>query len=294
MKLTTQLLYFFFVIGFLGCASFSTSSVYAKTHIATKASYLYPYESCNIVNTSFTAGEKLHYQVYYNLSAIWVTAGYADFSVTPSDFNGKPAYHLVCEGKSAKKFNWFYQVRDHYESYIDPVTVLPLRSSRDIQEGSFTKKNQFTFDHNRNVVNIDYQYRKGILQYKNQALDMEQCTRDILSAIYHIRSADYQNMKIGDIFPIEMCIDGEMYSAYLRYMGKEEVKTSFGKFRCAKFAPKLIEGDVFADSDSMYLWATDDENRLPILIESRLSIGAIKAYLTSYEGLKHAMESKIK
>ncbi|MGI5834742.1 MAG: hypothetical protein ACOX59_09070, partial [Bacteroidales bacterium] len=36
-------------------------------------------EPCSLQNTSFNAGEKIRYQVYYNIGFIWIPAGVCDF-----------------------------------------------------------------------------------------------------------------------------------------------------------------------------------------------------------------------
>ena len=43
---------------------------------------------CNAKNTSFKAGEKLLFKVYYNASFVWINAGNASFSIEPEEMNG--------------------------------------------------------------------------------------------------------------------------------------------------------------------------------------------------------------
>nr|MBP6540568.1 DUF3108 domain-containing protein [Saprospiraceae bacterium] len=37
----------------------------------------------------------------------------------------------------------------------------------------------------------------------------------------------------------------------------------------------------------MHVWVSNDGNKLPLLIESPLSVGSAKAVLKSYSGLRH-------
>ena len=116
-----------------------------------------------------------------------------------------------------------------------------------------------------------------------------------MSAIYFSRCIDYTGMKKGDVFNIDLFVDGELYPVYLRYMGKENFKTEFGTFRCTKFAPLLLESNAFKGGEDMVIYTTDDENRLPIYIELKLSVGYAKIYLdkNGYKGLRHPMTSKV-
>ena len=38
----------------------------------------------------------------------------------------------------------------------------------------------------------------------------------------------------------------------------------------------------------MNIWVSDDKNKVPLLIESPISVGSIKAVLKSYSGLRHS------
>jgi hypothetical protein len=46
-----------------------------------------------------------------------------------------------------------------------------------------------------------------------------------------------------------------------------------------------LEGRVFKDDEDLSVWISDDENKIPILIQSKVIVGSIKAELISYEGL---------
>jgi hypothetical protein len=84
-----------------------------------------------------------------------------------------------------------------------------------------------------------------------------------------------------------------VYISVIQYLGKEVVKTKAGKFRCLKFKPMVATGKVFSNPYPMTLWVTDDKNRLPILVESAVSVGSVKAELISFSGLANPTEAKL-
>jgi hypothetical protein len=43
----------------------------------------------------------------------------------------------------------------------------------------------------------------------------------------------------------------------------------------------------------MTVWATDDENQIPIYIEAPILVGMVKAKLTNWKGLKNKMKAKV-
>lgn len=94
-------------------------------------------EFCTVRNTAFQSGESINYHVYYTLAGIYVFGGEANFNVNLERYNGKPAYHIVGDGKTIPFFDGFFKVRDKYESYIDTATLQPYKFVRNIVEGDF-------------------------------------------------------------------------------------------------------------------------------------------------------------
>lgn len=284
---------FFWTLLFFSTGTFLT----VDSHVSSPSTYITamsPTNSCSIENNTYDAGESLKYKLYYNWSAVWITAGHAYFNIKNDYLKQNPVYHMTCVGTSAKSFRWIYDIKDKYETYLDPTTSKPLLYKRDIKEGNYTLKNQFTFNHTAQEVTIDYRIKKGKLRVENETKTITPCTHDVLSSIYYVRSLDYTNVKKGDKIYLDVFVDGKMYPSYLHYLGKGEVKTSFGKFRCHKVSPSLISNDVFEEGENMIIWATDDENKLPLLIESKIKVGAVKAYLTKHTGIKHPLTSRVK
>ena len=88
-----------------------------------------------------------------------------------------------------------------------------------------------------------------------------------------------------------MFLDNEVYNMYIRYIGKEDVKTKYGKFKAIKFKPLLIKGTVFEGGEKMSVWVTDDANRVPLRVESSLAVGSIKVDMMGYKNLRYPMTS---
>jgi hypothetical protein len=57
--------------------------------------------------------------------------------------------------------------------------------------------------------------------------------------------------------------------------------------------PQLIKGNVFKDEDGMIVYISDDNARVPILIESQLKVGTVKAILNSIENPLYPLDSEI-
>src|SRR3546814_20574960 len=72
----------------------------------------------------------------------------------------------------------------------------------------------------------------------------------------------------------------------IKYLGKETIKTNFGRLECLKFTPSLIEGRIFRNDSDMFLWITNDANRIPVKAKVEILVGSLTLELENYENLK--------
>ncbi|PLX22259.1 MAG: DUF3108 domain-containing protein [Salinivirgaceae bacterium] len=243
---------------------------------------------CDVDRKVFQPGEKLTYKAYYNWNFIWLEAADVVFKV--EEKLPEPVYKLSSLGISLPKYDWFYKVRDTFRSEVNNETLLPLFYHRNTSEGSYKVNNKFNFDYEAQKL-----YASTFNSDSGSAIntfDLKPCTFDVLSAIYYTRTLSFENRNLGDTIPLRFFIDNEYYDLYIRYLGKEEIETREKKiYSCIKFNIMLVEGTIFKGGEDMTVWATDDENHVPILVEAKILIGSVKAFLTDYSGLKYTMKS---
>jgi hypothetical protein len=237
---------------------------------------------CTLRNTSFNSGESVTFYVFYTLAGMWVHAGKVDFSVAPALLNSKPVYHIVADGRTLPGYDWVYKVRDRYESFIDTTTLRPYRFIRNVNEGSYKKFENVTFNQNTNTAITN----SGVYRVPS-------CVQDVLSEVYLARNMDFNNYKKGDQIPFDLFLDDEVFHMYVRYLGKETIKSRYGKIRCIKFKPLLLKGSIFEGGEKMTVWVSDDANRLPIRIESPISVGSVKVDMMMYRNLRHPFSALV-
>lgn len=75
-------------------------------------------------------------------------------------------------------------------------------------------------------------------------------------------------------------------------MGREDITTKFGVVSSMIFRPLVQSGRVFKEQESLTVWVSDDDNRLPIRIKADLAVGSLKADLDSFKGLKASFKIK--
>ena len=243
-----------------------------------------PYqEFCGIDNTAFNAGEKITFTVFYAVAGLYVNAGTATFTNTLETLNNKPVYHIVGEGNTNSSYDWIYKVRDKYETYVDTATMQSLKFVRNVQEGGYKKFEQITFNKMANTAVSN----QGV--YKVPA-----CVQDVLSAVFYARNIDFTRLRKNDKIAFSMFLDNEVFDMYIRYLGTETIKTKFGKFNTIKFKPLLLKGTIFEGGEHMTVWVTDDDNHIPVRIESPIVVGKVKIDMMKYENLRHPLSSLIK
>jgi hypothetical protein len=105
--------------------------------------------------------------------------------------------------------------------------------------------------------------------------------------LYYFRTLDWEKAQEGQVFEVDIFLDDQLYKGGVKYLGKETIKTDLGKVKCLKLQPNVISGNVFKENAKMFLWVTDDENRIPVRIESDIVVGSVKADLLTYENLRN-------
>ena len=136
------------------------------------------------------------------------------------------------------------------------------------------------------VGNKNYFKRSDVEKWiDSHTIEITSCTYDVLSIIYYARNINYDAYQVNDTIPVTVIMDNEVFNIYFRYKGKEKKKIKdFGTFDCIRFGVFLVEGDLFEEGEDMDVWVTDDKNKIPVLIESPILIGSVKARIVGIKG----------
>ena len=245
-------------------------------------------EPCFMENKTFQGGEEITYKLYYNWGIMWLSAGEVTFKV--NDMGSQ--YHVAVAGRTYKSYEWFFKVRDYYDTYIDKNSLLPKTAIRNVREGKYRLYDEITFDQENKKASSLRGKTKDVATKKNYNLG--ECMHDMLSVIYYSRNIDFESYKEGEEFPVKIFMDKEVWPLNVKYKGKQSRKKVKGKgrFNTIKFSPQVVSGRVFKEGEEMMVYVSDDKNRIPLLIESPVSVGSVKAVLKNYKGLKYNITAK--
>ncbi|NOQ27651.1 MAG: DUF3108 domain-containing protein [Bacteroidales bacterium] len=250
-------------------------------------------QACDVKNNAFISGENLDYVITYNWAFVWTDVGGVKFKVSNDSIFGKDVYKLKGTGVTFSFYDWFFQVRDVYQSWVNPDNLLPVYYHRDVDEDGYIIDIKYRYDFDSLVAYSEVE--KTRKPYFQDTVDIFPCTYDVVSAVYKARNIDFSKYKKDEVIPIKILLDNEIHDIFVRYSGKQVKKVrGVGKFKTIRFTVSLVAGDVFKEGDYLTVWVSDDENRIPVWIESPIIVGTIKARLVNYEGLKHPLKSMIK
>ena len=231
----------------------------------------------SVQNLAFTTGESLTYRIHYG----FLDAGTATLKVEEGaeSINGRGSYKIVGTGKSLGTFDFFFKVRDHYETHIDKVGLFPIKFKRVCNEGGYK-------------INQEYQFlpqKSAFKNIKGEWYSSPNFVQDMVSSYYYLRTLNWSKAKVGDVYKVVAVVDDEICELRMKFIGVETIKIDIGTFKCLKFVPVVQKGRVFKDEEDLKVWITDDLNHIPILAQADILVGSIKMELQSYSGIRNKM-----
>ncbi len=212
-------------------------------------------------------GEKMLYSIEY----AGINAGYSYMRVDSelTWARDRRAYHIVNETWSNPTFSFFYRVHDRVESFIDYERMTTLRFQKKLREGKYQHEEVVDFDQDQNKA----YYSTG------QVVDMVPEARDILLSLFWARLFP---LEVGKSIYIENHTDKKNYPLEVKVYRRETLKTIFGKIDCLVVEPVLRDPGLFENKGRLWVWLTDDDRRIPVLMKSKIIIGSINAVLKEY------------
>jgi Protein of unknown function (DUF3108) len=233
---------------------------------------------------AFEVGEWFKFRVHYG----FINAGYATVEVQEAERNNKKVFHAVGKGYNTGMSRMFFKVDDLYESYFDKETSKPYQFVRKIDEGGYKMNQEGFFNQDTNKVLVkDYKNKE------EKTVAVTENVQDILSTFYYLRNnPNVDKLKKGESIGVDMFFDNEITKFKLKYMGTEDIDTKFGTISCMIFRPLVQSGRIFKEEESLTVWISNDDNKIPVRIKASLAVGSIKADLESFKGLKYSFKVK--
>ena len=115
---------------------------------------------------------------------------------------------------------------------------------------------------------------KDLLKKSENTQKITNKTYDTLSSFYYYRSVSLQ---VGTSSFIDIFDGKKLWNTEVQVLRREEIVTPLGKFRTVVIKPLLKSNGIFARTGDIFIWLTDDERRIPVLMKSKVKVGNITA-----------------
>ncbi|MDD6357510.1 MAG: DUF3108 domain-containing protein [Bacteroidales bacterium] len=242
---------------------------------------------------SFQPGENIQYTVSFSLGFISMKAAQANLTVNNCQYEGKDALKLELAAKTIKAFKSF-NIRDTLRAVADAQTLETYFAQQQTHEDNYYSSVQTQFSHEGGKVKAEVKKFKRDGLKRDTTMYFDKGYYDVISILYNIRNIDASKLVKGQKYPMPFLFAFDKYDLYWRYIGKEKIKLKNGEtYNCLKVCPYMTEGSLFGKGEVMTIWLTDDENHIPVLIESKLKVGSIKAYAENIKGNKYPLTSLV-
>jgi hypothetical protein len=217
-------------------------------------------------------GERIDYHVAFGI----VPAGKAQIAVLDTTrIENLRVVHARTTARSAKAFDMVFKVRDTIDTWFDAESLYAVHFRKKLNEGPY---------HHEDVV--DYDNSTGLVRRTENGKPKPEMTvdprvQDVLSAGFKARTLP---LAVGDTFHIKTHDVDKAYDLMAIVHSRENVETLAGTFDCFKVEPVLKSGGLFKKEKGarVFVWVTADDRRIPVMMQSRVSFGAITATMEAY------------
>jgi hypothetical protein len=241
-------------------------------------------------------GEELCYRAAYRAMLIPnIEVGEVVVSTSLDTLAGKEVYHVYGNGRTLPLFRWYFDMNDTYKVWVDKKTLRPQRFESDIKEDKYTFRSHYDYDWNARRVRTWSQRKQETP--RERVLKLTDNSMDAVSLYYSLRSMDLNSFRENEELLLDLVLEDTIRQLRYRYIGREEVKVPrLGHFDTMKFACTIGSSEEFsfADGTEFFIWITNDENKIPVILASPIRVGEVRCYLYKYKGLHYPLVSKIK
>jgi hypothetical protein len=208
----------------------------------------------------------------YDLTWTGIKAGEASLAIRQ---NGEEIA-ITSTARSVKWVSVFYTVNDIAESRLHknekiPGIGRPVNYRLNIREGRHRKNKEVIFDPAaQKAVYVDH------LENERKEFEIPPSVLDPLSSFYFLRT---QNLEVGRSVYVTMFDSKKVWNVEVQVLRKEKVEVPAGEFNTIVVKPLMQSEGIFYRKGEIYIWLTDDERRIPVLLKTKVKIGSVNALL---------------
>lgn len=225
---------------------------------------------CFVIVTHSLASPSLSERLVYNVYWLGIKAGTATLSIE----NTPDGIVITSRARSAPFVSIFYEVDDFAQSILYPDGY-PSKYILKIREGRHRRDKVILFGikPEKGPQKVIYNNR---LENETVEFDLERRAFDPLSAAYAI-SRRY--LQVGRSEYIDIFDGKKLWNTEIQVLRKERIRVPAGEFDTIVIRPILKSEGIFMKKGEIYIWLTDDDRKIPVMLKSKVKVGSFKAKL---------------
>lgn len=243
---------------------------------------------------AFQGGEELKYLATYKAGLINAELAEISFNTMDSNINGEPVYHVKAIAEIYPSYKIIFEMRDEYNTWLRKSDLKPVYFENFIKEGSYVGQGNMTYDWDKKeVVTWWKNFKRGHENY--HTFELSENSFDGLALFFNLRNTDLQDVQEGHSAYIDLVLSDTIKRLQYKFLGREVRNIPrVGKFATLKFSCQLTtsEAESFKEGSEFYIWLSDDDNKIPLYLETPIRIGSVRARIMSWKNLKHPLNKK--
>ncbi len=220
-------------------------------------------------NQTYQVGEFLRYEAKIGI----VKGGEASLTTRIEAIGDSYYYHFRAIGKNAGVAGNFYFLENIYDSYVDILTGMPIKSVRNVKENNYRNYNEVLFDRNKNEI---ISTNKGIVKSMPNVVD-------VVSAFYYARRFLFNDLKKDQIVQVTVYFEDKLVTLKFKQSKIEKIHSDFGKIECIKLVPVIEPNGPFKKEKDLQVWVTNDVTHIILKIKAAVAIGTAHFELKEFE-----------
>lgn len=169
---------------------------------------------------------------------------------------------------SAALISLFYKVDDVAQSFLYPDGY-PKKFTLKVRQGRH-KRDKVTYFERKTGDEPQKIIFRNIRDEEIEEFFSDTPVFDPLSAFYEMTKWD---LKVGHSAYINIFDNKKFWNTEVQVLKREKVRVPAGEFDTLVIKPLLKTEGIFPKTGDIYIWATDDEKRLPVKVKSKAIIG---------------------
>ncbi len=189
-----------------------------------------------------------------------------------------PQLQVKLETASAGLIRRLYPMNMEASTILDAVNWRVLSDAVSGKIRSSKSSTLALFDYEAKTVNYTDDIEPERSRVKPLPYDI---TLDYASSILQLRAWE---MEVGAHYPLCVNSRGKFYFVEMQVQEIEEIKTEFGRKSCYRIEPVRVfpRSKTFREGGGMSIWITADEQRIPMRVDVRTSVGNARMLLEDY------------